>query len=133
MRNAFGKITATLTIVERLFDPENERVTWGNVVTRMMDYKRDCPEYRITLHSKDRLRSITVSYERCRLRIEKRRPIFGPKFTVALKYFPIFTDFSPKKISFPRRRREAQCSSWKLFESITIQPLTEKFHLSHGS
>lgn len=97
MRNAFGKITATLTIVERLFDPENERVTWGNVVTRMMDYKRDCPEYRITLHSKDRLRSITVSYERCRLRIEKRRPIFGPKFTVALKYFPIFTDFSPKE------------------------------------
>lgn len=63
----------------------------------MMDYKRDCPEYRITLHSKDRLRSITVSYERCRLRIEKRRPIFGPKFTVALKYFPIFTDFSPKE------------------------------------
>lgn len=63
MRNAFGKITATLTIVERLFDPENERVTWGNVVTRMMDYKRDCPEYRITLHSKNRLRSITVSYE----------------------------------------------------------------------
>lgn len=26
MRNAFGKITATLTIVERLFDSENERV-----------------------------------------------------------------------------------------------------------